>query len=49
MKIDTRPQTSELTPPKNITPSTSTVLKSLAILAIPTVIFILLYSEAVRP
>jgi hypothetical protein len=49
MKIDTQPQKSELIPPKNITPATSTVLKALAILAPPTILFIALYSGAFRP
>jgi hypothetical protein len=49
MKIDTNPQTSELTPPKNITPATSTVFKAIAILSPLTILFIALYSGAIRP
>ncbi len=49
MKLDTSPQTSELTPPKNITPASSTVINAILILLPPTLLFIGLYSGAIRP
>ncbi len=49
MKIDPRPQTSELTPPANITPSSSTVINAIIILSPLTLLLIALYSGAIRP
>jgi hypothetical protein len=49
MKIDTSPQTSELTPPKNITPSSQTVINGILILLPLTLLIIALYSGAIRP
>ena len=49
MKVNTSPQTSELTPPQNITPSSQTVINGILILLPLTLIIVGLYSGAIRP